>query len=354
MGTSGQGLKRLKRNKSVVSLQGMDRQCRSLWLDSGAHSLYHQHCFKTATVPIKRKVVVDGKEKIVSFFRRVPIKGQKRFDWFGKPDNLSKAFIAYLKAYADFVRKNESGIDYYANVDVIYSPALSWAALKHLEKDEGLRPVPIIHHGTDLDWVERHLNAGYKYIGLGGLGQESNVETYHRDTDKVYNLLCDNKDRLPCVRTHGFAMTSYKLLIRYPWWSVDSTSAYRVAGFGSIFLPHRRAGKWDFSIAPYIVAFSSRSSAKKGKRKHIAYFQNSDMKLHRQILLDWLAEIDMPLGEMGEDDEVITYGVASEYNARAVANLKFFQKLCDWLPKWPWPFKIDTDVGKFVPDRRLK
>lgn len=319
MGGSGLGAKRIGRALTNVSLDGMERKCRSLWLDSGAHSLFNLHCF--------RKV---GDEMV--FKPR-----SERYKWFSRDGvNLSKRFIAYMDAYAQFVREHEDGIDYYATVDVIYNPELSWKSIRYLEKEHGLKPVPVIHHRTPLAWVRKYLDAGYEYVGLGGLGQKSTKHSYHQWADTVYDLLCDNKDRLPCVRTHGFAMTSFPLLRRYPWWSTDSTSAFKVAGNGGIYIPHKRNGKFTFDIDPYVLALSHRSSVKGKPDKHFANLEDGQ----KEVVLEWLKVIDMPLGVMGDNEQVIEYGVASEYNARALANLKFFQKMCEALPKWPWPFKI--------------
>lgn len=320
MSNSGLGQKRLKRALTSVSLKDKPRQCRSLWLDSGAHSLFNLHCFQHSAT--KGPVFKPPNE---------------RYKWYSKDGkNLTKRFITYLDRYADFIRKYGDGIDYYATVDVIYNPELSWKSLNYLIQEQGLKPVPVIHHRTPLHWLDKHLEAGFTYIGLGGLGQQSTKSSYYDWADRVYNHLCDDSDRLPCVRTHGFAMLSYELLLRYPWWSVDSTSAFKVAGNGSILIPHKRDGKFTFAVEPYIIGISHRSSAHKFVGKHYSGLT----KAEQRIISEWLVEIDVPLGLMGDNEEVREYGVASEYNARAVANLRFYQRLCDSLPKWPWPFKV--------------
>lgn len=315
MGASGRGIKRKGRATKVVSLRGMKRKCRSFFLDSGAHSLYNLH--------------VLGKAKHL------------RYVWYASESGrLTKDFRKYLDDYARFVLKYESGIDYYANVDAIYNPEISWQALKYLE-DKGLKPVPVIHHKTSLKWVEKHLKAGYKYIGLGGLGQESTKGNYYKWADQVFNLLCDNRDRLPVARTHGFAMTSYDLLIRYPWWSVDSSSAFKAAGFSTVYVPHKRNGEFTFGTQPYIVGFSTRPNPKKADQKHHSYLTKGE----RLIVHEWLDTLGLTWGKLGPDGEMAEYGVVSSYNARAVANLKFFERLCSWLPKWPWPFKVRRSSG---------
>lgn len=324
MGASGLGAKRQARAATSVSLDGLQRDCRSFWLDSGAHSLYNLHCY--------RNIVVDGKIVDRKFKHK-----DVRYKWYSKDGHsLTRAFVEYLDLYAAFVKEYKNSIDYYATVDVIYNPKLSWESINYLKSEHGINPVPVIHHRTPLKWVERYLEAGYTYIGLGGLGQQSTKHDYYEWADSVYNFICSNKDRTPCVKTHGFAMTSYELLLRYPWWSVDSSSAYKVAGFGGIYIPHKRNGKFTFEVEPYIIAFSHRSTAKAKKGKH---YDTLNPK-QKAVVREWLEEIDIPLGAMGDNEQVLEYGVTSEYNARALANLRFFQKLCEFLPKWPWSFKV--------------
>lgn len=161
----------------------INEQVGSLFLDSGAHSLYSKYA-----------------------------KGGD-YSYFDSSD-----FWAYLDDYALWIKKYPHAFDYYANVDVIYNPELSWKVLKFLEQEHGLNPVPVIHSRTALKWVHKHLEAGYKYIGLGGLGQLTTKSQYYAWADSVFSILCPkSNDYHPIVDVHGFAMTSYDLLVRYPW-----------------------------------------------------------------------------------------------------------------------------------------
>lgn len=293
-------------SKNRISLEGLPRTCGSFFLDSGAHSLY-------------TKWVIDP--------------GHAR----GYDDYRSKKFKTYVDSYARFVKKYMDGIDFYVNVDAIFEPEISWKVLKYLENEHGLEPIPVIHYGTDLSWVHRHLEAGYKFLGIGGLGQEATRGAYLKWADDLYALLCKNKDRLPCVKTHGFAMSSYDLMVRYPWWSVDSSSWAKAAAVGSIYVPHKRKGQFTFGIRPYQITFNTREGGQKAAGQKSFYALGT---LERNIVCEWLCKINVCLGSCKANGEPDEYGVASQYNARAIANLRFFQALCDWLPKWPWPFNI--------------
>jgi hypothetical protein len=309
MGSSGRWKRKRKKPSTKVSLQGRDRTFGEFFLDSGAHSLYNDH--------------VLGK------------KGAARYAYYDTPD-----FWKYVDDYAAFVKKYAKGLDYYANVDVIYNPEKSWEALKYLEDKHGLRPVPVIHAGTDLKWVERHLKAGYDYLGIGGLGQETPKQTYTLWGDRLFDMLCPPPSRMPAVRTHGFAMTAYDLIIRYPWWSVDSASWAKAAGFGRLYVPHKRKGQFTFDVNPYLIVCSmSLSRVSRGSSSGNLHYSLLE-KAERVIVQEWLDSIGIPLGKVDKDGKTVEYGVLSEYNARAVANLKFFEAMCAGLPEWPWAFKV--------------
>lgn len=138
---------------------------------------------------------------------------QDRYDWYD-----TQEFWDYVDSYAAFVTKYKKYMDYYANVDVIYDPERSWKVLKYLEKEHGLNPVPVIHYGASLKWVEKHIEAGYDLLGIGGLGQGATKNTYKVWANEVFKVICPLPSRMPVVRTHGFAMTSYDLMLSYPFW----------------------------------------------------------------------------------------------------------------------------------------
>lgn len=288
-----------------LSLDGLKRSCGLFFLDSGAHSLY------------TREVITKHHKQGYAYYE-------------------SKDFWKYVDRYAAFIKEHRKGIDFYANVDVIFNPEITFKVQCYLEEEHGLFPIPVVHYGTNLKWIDTYLKRrNYDLFGIGGLGQEAQRDDYLKWADGLYEKLCDNPQRLPIVKTHGFAMTSYSLMIRYPWWSVDSAAWAKAAGVGNIYIPHKRNGAFVFDIPPYNMALSCNSTAS-GNGKH--YLGLS--KLEQKIIDEWLEYIEIPLGKIDEDGKTMEYGVISEYNARAVANLKYFQELCKSLPPWPWPFRI--------------
>lgn len=276
----------------------------TFFLDSGAHSLYTREVIK--------KKHRDG----YRFYE-------------------SQEFWDYVDRYANFVRHNLDCLDYYANVDAIFNPDISWRVLKYLEEKHHLRPVPVIHWNTDLKWLDKHLDAGYDYIGLGGLGQEVTTKEYYRWADQVFQRLCPPPHYLPIVKTHGFAMTGYNLLVRYPWYSTDSASWVKAGGYGIIMVPRWYNGQFDFSRKPYTIAVSSDSPAiKNGEARHYMSCSGKEKESTRR----WLDSIGTPFGSVDIEGQEKEWGVVSHHAARKIANLKFFKELMDWLPPWPQPF----------------
>jgi hypothetical protein len=246
-------------------------------------------------------------------------------------------FWAFVDGYAAFVRKYRIAIDLYANVDAIPNPELTYRNQKYLENKHGLRPVPVVHYKTDMKWLRRYMDEGYELVGLGGL--VGNTREAAAWLDRAFGVVCDAPDRLPKIKVHGFGVTNYDLMIRYPWWSVDSTSWTRVGAFGGILVPPKRGGKFVFDRPPMVVKMSSDSPAGKEAGRHYLTYTKGE----QQVIRDWLAEIGVPVGRLGPKGEKLEKGVVTNHSERRAACLLFFERMREWLDgngyKYPWPFR---------------
>lgn len=286
----------------------------SLFIDSGAHGLYNRH----------------AKGKGADGYNLTPNQLVKRYAFY-----KSKDFYKYVDEYCDFIKKGGNGVDFYVNVDAIFHPQYSYDALKYIEEKHGLNPIPVLHYNTPLKWFEKHLEEGYKFLGIGGLGQDATTNDYIRWADDVFRLLCPaSNNHNPIVKTHGFAMTSWRLLFRYPWWSVDSASWLKAGAYGMIYVPRKRNGEFSFLAKPYSISISSRSPDIQKGGKHFDKLH----RMERAVIEEWLAYINVPMGESAEDGSIITPGVYSDWAERCRANLLYFEELRKHLPDWPWPF----------------
>lgn len=255
--------------------------------------------------------------------------GCGRWDYYDTDE-----FWQYVDDYAAFVKKYSKAIDLYANVDVIPNAELTWRNQRYLEDKHGLSPVPVVHYTTGLKWLRRYWKLGYELIGLGGLVGTAGQESCKHWIDQAFDLVGDAEGK-PRVKLHAFGVTSYPLLIRYPWWSVDSVTWARQAGYGNIYVPHKRKGSFDFGIVPYSITMSMESK----RRKRAGYHFTTLKKAEQNVVLEWLELIGVPLGKLDANGEIVEYGVMTRHTERRLANILFFEKLCEWLPEWPWPFR---------------
>lgn len=261
----------------------------------------------------------------------------------------SDEFWQYVDDYCAFVKKYKIAIDLYANVDVIPNPKLTWRDQRYIEKNYGLKPVPVVHYKTDLKWLRHYIDKGYEMICLGGLVGSTSQDACRAWIDRCFEMVCDNPSRLPCVKLHGFGVTSFELMFRYPWYSVDSTSWTKVGAYGGILVPHRRGGKFIFTEQPYLMKMSDESPETVMFDRH--YLTMS--KAEQAVVEEWLDLIKVPLGKRGPRKpdgslgEIIELGVVTGHADRRAANLHFFELMRDAIPKYPWPFRSTRRQGFF-------
>lgn len=106
-------------------------------------------------------------------------------------------------------------------------------------------------------------------------------------------------------------------------------------------MPHKRGGDFVFSEQPYLIkiAFDSVDVAKDGKH------YNTLRPPERAIVREWLEKIQVPLGQIGPNGEVLEHGVITRHTERKAANLMFFEAMRRSLPDYPWPFRSVRSRG---------
>jgi hypothetical protein len=306
--------------------------CESMFMDSGAYGLYSKG--------VHRRTGVDGRELAT---RVLGMQG-KDYSWF----NLAKGseFRAYCDLYAKFIKKMAGRNVLVVNVDVIQNPDLTWEVQRFFEEEHGVSPVPVVHSGEPIKYLDRYLEAGrYDLIGIGGMGFGFSHELYMQWCDSIYKRICpESNGYKPLVRTHGFAMTSWKLICRYPWWSVDSASWVKYSSYGWVLVPRRHPKRgWRFDCPPLRVNMSDMSPLKARKDNHI---ENVSPQI-KEMALDWVKRCNVPMGYM-KGEEVVEWGVRSHFVARSRCNLIYFKDLEESRPEWPYPLD-DKIIGR---DRR--
>lgn len=250
-------------------------------LDSGAHTIYMKHASNLV--------------------------GENKFKFYD-----SKEFYSFMDNYAEFIKKNNEYIDTFVTLDAINNPKKTFLIQEYFEKEHNLRPLPVVHCGADPKYVGKYIDKGYDYIGIGGLAQGANREEYiHWITDIFQTYICDNNG-YPKIKTHGFAVTSFDLLLNFPWYSVDSTTWLNGSKFGYVFIPKKKNGKFIFDEQGISLFISDRSSYKKYEGKHL----DNLSKQEQNIVLEYLESIGLDIEK-----------VKSNSTYSCLINLNYFNEI---------------------------
>ena len=203
---------------------------------------------------------------------------------------------------------------------------------------EGLDPVPVYHVNSDPCWLERYLDQT-DYIGLGAMARIPGRKRLSI-LDRLWTKYLVNSDGMPRVRVHGMAMTSFGLLRRYPWYSVDSTSWLKASSFGGVCVPVRTGGKWDYNRPPVKIYVSDKSGMLGSRTEHFCNLPPNQ----RAVLEAYMAEVGVPMGVSTDELESVENGVSNDYWFRCKVNALFYVRTFQSLP-WPRPFTIRRTEG---------
>lgn len=267
-----------------------------LALDSGAHSLFNRHLLVNqggmGGEPISRRVHFHKGSFRPAYLR-------------------TKEFQKYLDDYAAFLKLHQDKMDFCVAVDIInlvekgtnIAPRRSYELWEEFHK-QGLKVLPVLHYGEEISWLKKYMDH-CDYIGIGGMAQYSSSKSLYGNWARpVFRLLCDKHGR-PKWRTHGFAMSSFKLMKQYPWTSIDSTTPFYLSRVGSLCVP-RMGGEGDYLASPASVFVTER-------RQHASRSYTNADPLWKKWVDDHIASLDLKWEDICE-----TTGI------RDIANLTFF------------------------------
>lgn len=305
-----------------------ERYIESVFVDSGAFTLFAKH--------------VRARKGSKGQTLEAPGLFARNADYSYYDLKPGTEFRAYCDSYAAFIKKVQDAGVLVVNVDAIHNPEKTWEIQEFFEKEHGLRPVPVVHSLSPLKWLDRYLDTGkYDLIGIGGFGHSVPMQTYLRWTDQVFDRVCPESNKnMPLVRLHGFAMTAWKVLVRYPWWSVDSATWVKTSAYGILYVPQWK-GKWLYDRPPVQINLSAKSgSAKKQKNKHI----DNCAGHFKELVHRWLDYCGVKEGTVDEKGEEVERGVISHYIPRNRCNLLYFKGLEESRP--PWPYPLDRQIVK--------
>jgi len=279
----------------------------------------------------------------------------------------SGAFSAFTKGvdvdiyeYIDYIKRHKDHLHLYANLDVIGDSAATWKNQKIMER-AGLSPLPCFHYGEHTKWLKKYIR-NYEYIALGGMVPIQSQQLQMWLDDLFENYIC-GKDGLPRVKVHGFGMTTQSLILRYPWYSIDSTSWAIAGGIGDIMVPVVTWGIYDFQKQPLLVNVSNRpgsvNTTTKGKhfehcsekvKEYVLQYINSlgyvmGKSIFRKVKQTHKLKINEAWAEPKSDvsrrllEIKKEIGISNSHQIRKLVNIHFYNQLGESCPKWPWAYK---------------
>lgn len=249
-----------------------------------------------------------------------------------------------LDEYIKFCMSNLEHISYVVNLDVIPGrPGVKNLSADVREKSaaegydnyyrmlEGGVPkeklIHVFHQGENFKWLEKMVDE-IPYIGLSPANDRTTPEK-SRWLDECMEFVTDEKG-MPIVKFHGFAVTSLKLVWRYPWYSIDSTSWCTTSRNGGIIVPHSRNGKYDYKMDPLKVFVSDENPNKQVEGKHFLTMSTNQQK----PVLEYLDLKGYSIKQ-----------VETDYKMRDEVNIIYYLDLEKALPKWPRKFEKKVNKG---------
>lgn len=293
----------------------------SIFLDSGAPYLFHQYARAHKPGRMMGAHLKDRKDD--------------KYDWLDDPK-----YLDYRDHYVEFIKKHEHETTVYTNLDIVNNPEATLENQVWFEA-HGLNPLPVWHFGTDEKWLKHYMDAGYDYIGIGGMVPNP-YSVLRPALDHIFRKYICDEHGIPKVKIHGFAATSIPLMVRYPWYSVDSSTWIKTAAFGQIIVPRCINDKYDYTITPHKIEVSIKSP-KRAKGGHYDLAPRPVQKYIRE----YVESNGFEMGESHLDDngnEVIDKtGVRNCYKQRCNLNMRFYIGLQNAMPAWPWPFMAKSE-----------
>jgi len=197
-----------------------------------------------------------------------------------------------IDEYIHFVKKNKRNIDIIASLDNIKSYEKSLNNY-FIMKDNDLKILPTYHYGEPF-WVIEEYIKYTNYIALGGIAKIHKQERI-KWLNNVFSKFWNTE-----IKFHGFGIQDRKILLKYPWHSVDSSSAHVMARFGGICTP------WgDFKINPEV------------NYKDLKWIS----PLSEARIKEWVEN------QMGVDYESAKRGTVEGTNQRIKINVKYYEQL---------------------------
>lgn len=188
--------------------------------------------------------------------KKIRAEGVKVFLDSGAFSAFTQGVQIDIAKYCDYIHANSDIILFPSVLDAIGDADGTWRNQQEMER-RGTNPLPCYHYGEPTEILDYYIQR-YPYITIGGMVPISTPQL-RIWLDRLWEEHLTKADGTPKCKVHGFGLTSLPLMLRYPWYSVDSSTWVQWAANGMILIP-TRTGQLDVS---------NKSSRRKQANQHL-------------------------------------------------------------------------------------
>ena len=136
----------------------------------------------------------------------------------------------YVDKYADFIIKNDIKYFFELDIDSLIGYDKVKELTRYLESKTQRKCIPVWHKKRGIEEWKR-LTEEYDYVAIGGLVTREIKKNEYKYFKPLLNIAKKNN-----CKVHGLGFTNLKLLHKYHFYSVDSTSWLSGGRFGQLYI----------------------------------------------------------------------------------------------------------------------
>jgi hypothetical protein len=250
-----------------------------------------------------------------------------------------------LDDYCDHIKKHKYLVTHYANLDVINNAEASYRNWRRM-RAKGFNPIPVYHAETEEKYLEKYLTASdVEVVAIGAISHMSS-EARVSNLDYLWRNYLADSDGMPLKKFHGFGLTTPAICLRYPWYSVDSTSWVLFGRYGIVLIPKLGREGWVYNSIPDQIFVSTRSPQQfKIEARHWNSLTEMDRSRYRQYFKEKgyrLGASEVKRKDKGVINEtVVTKGLCNDWRLRDELNMIYYLHMENSAPKYPWRCQVE-------------
>ena len=179
-----------------------------------------------------------------------------------------------LDKYTNFLQKHQDYFKEYSSLDVLNMGEQSYQNWVEMKR-KGFNPIPVFHANSDIKYLEEYLKHSDR-IALGALARVPKTLRLW-NLDFIWGKYLTDSNGFPTHKVHGFGLTDIDIMVRYPWYSVDSSTWIKHSCYGLVLVPRKNLDTIPDFLGPVdAVAVSAVSERMYGQKESTHYVSKKE------------------------------------------------------------------------------